>query len=90
MTKEWQPKVTAIRESQNLNALSMITLFGKLKEHKHESNRFKSSEDDSKKKEMKSIALSTTSFISTYSVKNDDESDDDVTNEVEMSMMTRI
>jgi len=41
MTKEWQPKVTAIKESQNLNALSMITLFGKLKEHEHEINRFK-------------------------------------------------
>ena len=27
MTKEWQPKVTAIKESQNLNALSMITLW---------------------------------------------------------------
>ena len=35
-TKEWQPKVTAIKESQNLNVLSMITLFGKLKEHEHE------------------------------------------------------
>jgi len=33
MTKEWQPKVTAIKESQNLNILSMITLFRKLKEH---------------------------------------------------------
>jgi len=51
MTKEWQPKVTAIKESQNLNALSMITLFGKLKEHEHEINRFKSSENGSKKKE---------------------------------------
>lgn len=36
MTKEWQPKVTAIKESQNLNVLSMITLFGKLKEHEHD------------------------------------------------------
>jgi len=36
MTKEWQPNVTAIKESQNLNDLSMITLFGKLKEHEHE------------------------------------------------------
>jgi len=33
------------------NALSMITLFGKLKEDEHEINRFKSSEEDSKKKE---------------------------------------
>jgi len=63
MIKEWQPKVTAIKESQNLNVLSMITFFGKLKEHEHEINRFKSSEDDSKKKERKSIALDTTSFV---------------------------
>ena len=54
-----------IKESQNLNAFSMITLYGKLKEHEHEINCFKSSEDDSKKKERKSIALSTTSFVST-------------------------
>jgi len=89
MTKEWQPKVTIIKESQNLNALSMITLFGKLKEHEHEINRFKSSEDESKKKERKSIAFSTTSSVSTSSVKNDDESDDDVMNEEEMSMFVR-
>jgi len=36
MTREWQPKVTTIKESQNLNVLSMITLFGKLKENEHE------------------------------------------------------
>ena len=89
MTKELQPKVTAIKESQNLNALSMITLFGKLKEHEHEINRFKSSEDDSKKKERKSIALNTTASVSTSSVKNDDESDDDALNEEEMSMFVR-
>jgi len=47
MTRQWQPKFTAIKESQNLNALSMITLYGKLKEHEHEINRFKSSGDES-------------------------------------------
>jgi len=67
MTKEWQPKLTVIKKSQNLNALSMITLFGKLKEHEHEINRFKSSEEDSNKKERKSIALNTTSSVSTFS-----------------------
>jgi len=86
MTKEWQPKVTAIKESQNLNALSMITLFGKLKEHDHEINRFKSSEEDSKKKERKSIALITTSSVSTSSVQNDNESDEDAINEEEKSL----
>ena len=80
MTKEWEPRVTAIKESQNLNALSMITLFGKLKEHEHEINRFKSSG-----KERKTIALNTTSSVSTSSVKNDD----DGINEEEMSMFVR-
>ena len=67
----------------------MITLFGKLKEHEHEINRFKSSEDDSKKKERKSIALNTTSFVSTFTVQNDDESGDDAINEEEMSLFVR-
>jgi hypothetical protein len=89
MTKEWQPKVTTIKESQNLNALSMITLFGKIKEHEHKINRFKSSEDDPKKKERKSFGLNTTSSISTSSVQNDDESDDDAINEEEMSLFVR-
>jgi len=89
MTREWQPKVTAIKESQNLNALSMITLFGKLKEHEHEINRFMSSEKDSKKKEWKFIALNTTSSFSTSSMKNDDESHDDAINEEEMSLFVR-
>jgi len=67
----------------------MITVFGKLKEHEHEINRFKSSEDDSKKKEWNSIALSTTLSVSTSLVQNDVESDDDATNEEEMSMFVR-
>ena len=87
MTKEWLPKVTAIMESQN--ALNMITLFGKLKEHEHEINRFKSSEDDSKKKERKSIALNTTLSVSTSSIQSNEESDDDGINEEEMSLFVR-
>ena len=82
-------KVTAIKEAQNLNVLSMITLFGKLKEHEHDINHFKSSEDDSKKKERKSIALNTTSSISTSSAQNNEESYDDGINEEEMSMFIK-
>ena len=89
MTKEWHPKVTAIKEAQNLNVLSMITLFGKLKEHEHEINRFKSSEDVSRRKERKSIALNTTSSVSTSSVQNDDEFDHDAIDEEEMSLFVR-
>ena len=67
----------------------MITLFGKLKEHEHEINHFKSSEEDSKKKEIKSIALNTTLSVSTSLVQNNDESDDHAINEEEMSMFVR-
>jgi len=89
MTREWQPKVTTIKESQNHNTLSMITLFGKLKEHELEIIRFKSCEENSKKNEMKSIALNTTSSVSTSSVQNEDESDEDPINEEEMSLFVR-
>jgi len=89
MTREWQSKVIAIKESQNLNALSMITLFGKLKEHEHEINRFKSSDEDSKKKERKSISLNTTSSVSTSLVQNDDECDDASINKEEMRLFVR-
>ena len=89
MTREWQPKVTAIKKSQNLNALSMITLFGKLKEHEHKIICFKSSEEDSKKNERKSIALNMTWFVSTSSAQNGNESDEDSINEEEMSLFVR-
>ena len=72
MTKEWQPKVTAIKESQNLNALSMITLFGKLKEHEHEINRFKSSGDESKLKEKKPVVFKASSSKASSSNNGED------------------
>ena len=89
MTREWQPKVTVIKELLNLNVLSMITLFGKLKEHGHEITRLKSSEEDSKNKESKSIALNTTSSVSTSSAQNEDEFNEDSINEEEMSWFVR-
>jgi len=89
MTREWQPTVTAIKESQNLNALSMITLFGNLKENKHESNRFKSNDEDSKKKERISIALNTTLSMATSYTENEDEFDEDSINEEGMNLFER-
>jgi len=89
MIREWQPKVTAIKESQNFNVLSMITLFGKLKEHEHEIIRLKSSEDDSTKKERKSIALNTILFMPTSSIQNEEKSDEYSINEEEMRLFVR-
>src|SRR3954471_13544466 len=33
LNMEWQPKVTAIKEANDLNTLDITTLFGKLEEH---------------------------------------------------------
>jgi hypothetical protein len=67
----------------------MITLFGKLREHEHEIIRLKSSEENSKKKERKSIALNTTLSVSVSSVQNEDESDEYSINEEKMSLFVR-
>uniref|UniRef100_A0A151UHH4 UBN2 domain-containing protein n=1 Tax=Cajanus cajan TaxID=3821 RepID=A0A151UHH4_CAJCA len=36
LSREWQPKVTAITESKNLSTMSLASLFGKLQEHEME------------------------------------------------------
>jgi len=74
MTRVWQPKVTTIKESQNLNVLSMITLFGKLKENEHEILRLKSSEEEIKKKGKKSIAFKASSSEASLSINGDSDS----------------
>jgi len=68
MTREWQPKFTAIKESQNLNVLSMITLFIKLKEHEHEITHFKSSEEERKLKDKKPVLLKASSSKASSSI----------------------
>jgi len=65
MTREWKPKVSAIKEYQNLNTLGITTLFGMLEEHEHEITRLKASEESFKKKEKKSIALKSSSSKAT-------------------------
>ena len=39
LSRDWQPKVTAITESRDLTSMSLATLFGKLQEHELELNR---------------------------------------------------
>lgn len=50
MCREWQPKVTAIQESNDLNTLDIIKLFGKLSKYEKEMKRLVNSEVRSKKK----------------------------------------
>ena len=87
MTKEWQPKVTAIKEAQNLNALSMITLFGKLKEHEHEILQLKSSEEELEKKGNKVIKA--TSSKASLSINGDSDSRYDSPSEEKMRLFVR-
>jgi hypothetical protein len=61
MSREWQSKVTTIKESQNLKTLGITTPFGKIKEHDHEILRLKVREEDIKKKKNNFIALKSTS-----------------------------
>ena len=59
LDRNWQPKVTAIIESKNLDTMDLATLFGKLQEHEMELGRLTSNEEFDKKK--KSIALKASS-----------------------------
>jgi len=55
-----QPKVTTILETRDLTILSKTALFGKLREHELEMNRFKEQENGERK--AGSIALKTASL----------------------------
>jgi hypothetical protein len=95
LSRIWQPKVTAIKEANDLSQLSLTTLFGKLEEHenvlkdleKHEkgSKREKHTEKQ-KEKEMKSIALKTSCSKSKGEEQYDDRLSDDDCDEQEMDI----
>jgi len=55
LDKYWQLKVTAISETRDLTTLSTVVMFGKLREHKLEMNRFKEQENEERK--VRSITL---------------------------------
>jgi hypothetical protein len=57
LTREWQPKVTAISEKKSLSKMTSAALFGKLQEHEIELGRLEKHEVQEKKN--KSFALKT-------------------------------
>src|SRR3954464_14632363 len=71
LTREWQPKVTAISEKKNLSKLTSATLFGKLQEYETELGRLEKHENLEKK--SKSIALK----VDSKERKMKDTSDED-------------
>jgi hypothetical protein len=86
LNRDWLPKVTAIKEANDLRTLDMTTLFGKLQEHeqelmnleKHEKNQKKEKKEKDKNTERKSIALKASRYkSSTNDVCESESSDDD-------------
>lgn len=71
LTREWQPKVTAISEKKSLSTMTSTSLFGKLQEHELELGRLEKHESQEKK--SKGIALK----IDTKDDKDDETSEDE-------------
>ena len=55
LDRNWQPKVTAISESNDLSIITIVELFGKLREHEIEMQRL--SELESSEKKVKTIVV---------------------------------
>ncbi|XP_050908720.1 uncharacterized protein LOC127122424 [Lathyrus oleraceus] len=71
LTREWQPKVTAISEKKSLSTMTSATLFGKLQEYETKLGLLEKHEVQEKK--SKSIALKVDSKI----VKKEDNPEED-------------
>lgn len=59
LTREWQPKITAIAESKDLANMTIATLFGKLREHEMELHRLDESEQYNRKRKGLSLKAQT-------------------------------
>ncbi|KAK2422681.1 gag-protease polyprotein [Trifolium repens] len=71
LTREWQPKVTAISEKKSLSKMSSATLFGKLQEYETELGRLEKHENQDKK--SKSIALK----VDSKEIEEEDDLEED-------------
>lgn len=76
LTREWQPKVTAISEKKSLSTMTSATLFGKLQEYETELGRLEKHENQDKR--FKGIALK---------VDSKENQDDDAPEEDENFML---
>src|SRR4051812_39401699 len=97
LNREWQPKVTAIKEANDLNTLDITTLFGKLEEHEqhlkcldmHE-KRAKKEKNMEKEVEKKSNALkASSSKTSRQELEDSDTSNDEDSDDEKMGLFVR-
>ncbi|KAK2374883.1 hypothetical protein QL285_075815 [Trifolium repens] len=103
LSRSWQPKVTAIKEANDLTTLSLTTLFGKLTEHEQVLNLLEKQEKSEKKgkhndkekekeKDKRSIALKTSTSKTTKSKKVEhveSSSSEDDSDDEEMGLFVR-
>jgi len=69
----WQPKVTAITESQNIATMFMAALFGKLREHEIKLGSLNEEEDQGRKRNI----TFKSEIVKNKSPKEDNDSDDE-------------
>ncbi|KAK2356902.1 gag-protease polyprotein [Trifolium repens] len=98
LNRSWQPKVTAIKEANDLTTLSLTTLFGKLTEHeqvlnlleKHEKGEKKEKHNEKEKeKDKRSIALKASKSKSKKVEKVESSSREDDSDDEEMGLFVR-
>ncbi|KAK2402924.1 gag-protease polyprotein [Trifolium repens] len=101
LSRNWQPKVTAIKEANDLTSLNLTTLFGKLTEHEHVLNLLEKHEksekkvkhnDKEKEKDKRSIALKASTSKSTKSKRIEhveSSSSEDDSDDEEMGLFVR-
>ncbi|KAK2390489.1 putative mitochondrial protein [Trifolium repens] len=98
LNRSWQPKVTAIKEANDLTTLSLTTLFGKLTEHeqvlnlleKHEKGEKKEKHNEKEKeKDKRSIALKASKSKSKKVEQVESSSSADDSDDEEMGLFVR-
>ncbi|KAK2422441.1 gag-protease polyprotein [Trifolium repens] len=98
LSRCWQPKVTAIKEANDLTTLSLTTLFGKLTEHeqvlnlleKHEKSEKKGKHNDKEKEnDKRTIALKASKSKSKKVEHVESSSSEDDSDDEEMGLFVR-
>ncbi|KAK2444675.1 gag-protease polyprotein [Trifolium repens] len=100
LSRCWQPKVTAIKEANDLTTLSLTTLFGKLTEHEQVLNLLEKQEKSEKKgkhndkekekeKDKRTIALKTSKSKSKKVEHVESSSSEDDSDDEEMGLFVR-
>ena len=100
LSRCWQPKVTAIKEANDLTTLSLTTLFGKLTEHEQVLNLLEKQEksekkgkhndkDKEKEKDKRTIALKASKSKSKKVEHVESSSSEDNSDDEEMGLFVR-